>query len=179
MEFLKSTGVIRRIDDLGRIVIPKEIRRNLLIRDGENIEIFVDIDSIILKKYSKLDDVVTNIEKLCMIINSVTNYNVIVTDRDHIISVCGQLFEDLKQHDISGELIEILDNRETIDNNSYEELLVTKKERRSGFFYITSIISSADSIGLIILNSDKPFETDVKVLGKIISKIICEQVDIN
>ena len=53
MNTLKSTGVVRRIDDLGRIVIPKEIRRNLKIRDGELMEIFVDMDSIILKKYSK------------------------------------------------------------------------------------------------------------------------------
>ena len=49
---LKSTGVIRRIDELGRIVIPKEIRRNLGIRDGENVEIFTESDSIILKKYN-------------------------------------------------------------------------------------------------------------------------------
>ena len=58
---MKSTGVVRRIDDLGRIVIPKEIRRNLKIRDGENMEIFIDLDSIILKKYSKLEDAL-NIE---------------------------------------------------------------------------------------------------------------------
>ena len=54
---MKATGIVRRIDDLGRVVIPKEIRKNLRIKDGENIEIFIDGENIILKKYSVLDKI--------------------------------------------------------------------------------------------------------------------------
>ena len=176
---LKSTGVIRRIDDLGRIVIPKEIRRNLKIRDGENMEIFVDIDSIILKKYSKLDDVLTTTEKLSKIINDVTNYDVIITDRDHVISSYGEVFKNLKNENLSQELIDLIDNRNSINAEEKKELQITNKEKIEGYFYITPIISTADSIGLIILYSIQPLKDEVKIISKLVSNLICEQVDIN
>ena len=54
---MKATGVVRRIDDLGRIVIPKELRRNLRIKNGDTLEVFVDADSVILKKYSPMESI--------------------------------------------------------------------------------------------------------------------------
>ena len=68
--FMKSTGVVRRVDDLGRIVIPKEIRRTLRIRDGESLEIFVDREMIALKKFSKMSDMDDVSKELVEIINA-------------------------------------------------------------------------------------------------------------
>ena len=70
---MKATGVVRRIDDLGRIVIPKEIRRSLKINDGDSLEIFVDTNEVILKKYSLLDDMVDLSKKLVNTVKKVYN----------------------------------------------------------------------------------------------------------
>ena len=86
MNFLKQTGVTRKIDELGRIVIPKEIRKNLGIRDGESLEIYTSDDSIILKKYyevKKLEDVC---DKLCEIIKNIYDVNILITDREKVVS---------------------------------------------------------------------------------------------
>ena len=94
---MKSTGVVRRIDELGRIVIPKEIRRNLGIRDGENIEIFTENDSIILKKFYRMrasSDLASN---LCELVYNSFNYKMIITDREKIIAYAG-LSADIKNH---------------------------------------------------------------------------------
>lgn len=83
---MKSTGVIRRIDELGRIVIPKEIRRNLGIRDGENVEIFTESDSIILKKYNRMESINNLASILTEIIYNDFNYKIIITDHEQVIS---------------------------------------------------------------------------------------------
>ena len=82
---MKSTGVIRRIDELGRIVIPKEIRRNLGIRDGENIEIFTDNDSIILKKYYRMSTNSELAQLLCTLVYDTFNYKIFITDREKAV----------------------------------------------------------------------------------------------
>ena len=86
---MKSTGVVRRIDELGRIVIPKEIRRNLGIRDGENVEIFTEYDSIILKKYNRMEKTSYLANMLCEIVYNEFNYKIIITDREKIIASSG------------------------------------------------------------------------------------------
>jgi AbrB family transcriptional regulator (stage V sporulation protein T) len=88
---VKSTGVLRRIDELGRIVIPKEIRKNLKIRDGESLEIFVENESIILKKFSMISDM-SDIAQFCSdAIQEVIKKDIIITDRDKVIAASGSL----------------------------------------------------------------------------------------
>ena len=88
---MKTTGVVRKIDDLGRIVIPKEIRRTLKIRDGESLEIFVDKEMIALKKYSTMEDLQEVTRKLLDAISNTTSKNIFVTDRDKVIAGSGEL----------------------------------------------------------------------------------------
>ena len=105
MNRLKSTGVIRRIDELGRIVIPKEIRRHLGIRDGESLEIFTEENQIILKKYSKVLEYADLSNKLCEIISSVMNFSMIITDRDKIVSHSDNIKMELKNISLSSKLL--------------------------------------------------------------------------
>ena len=84
---MKTTGVVRRIDGLGRIVVPKEIRRTLRIRDGEPLEIFVDKDFIALKKYSPMTDFRTLAQILVDSVYDSISLNIFITDRDQC--VCG------------------------------------------------------------------------------------------
>ena len=86
---MKTTGVVRRIDDLGRIVIPKEIRKSMRIKDGESLEIFLDSDNIILKKYSDLGDLVDFYKNYADSINLYVNENIIIVDRNNIVAIAG------------------------------------------------------------------------------------------
>ena len=176
---LKSTGVIRRIDELGRIVIPKEIRRNLKIRDGENMEIFIDLDSIILKKYSKLEDVLTISDRLGKVINEVTNLDLIITDRDHIVTSYGETVQSLKNESLSFELIDLIDSRTTIANKEKQIIQITTNNKLEGYFYVLPIISEADSIGLIMFYSIEQLTDSISIIAKIMNNLICEQVDIS
>ena len=176
---MKSTGVVRRIDDLGRIVIPKEIRRNLKIRDGENMEIFIDLDSIILKKYSKLEDALTLSDKFAKIVYEVTGYNILITDREKIITSYGIEFENLKNQVLSEELINVIDTRTNIKKDEKAIISITNEIKKEGYFYGLPIISTADSIGLILFLAEEPLSESVKVIGQLLSLLICEQVDIS
>ena len=88
---MKMTGIIRRIDDLGRIVIPKELRKSLRIKNGDSLEIFVDQEDIILKKYSPIESIEEAAIKYVEGFNQVIKHNVIVTDKDKVIAVSGEL----------------------------------------------------------------------------------------
>ena len=108
---MKSTGVVRRIDELGRIVIPKEIRRNLGIREGENLEIFTESDSIILKKYCRMTSNSDLASNLCEIIYNTFNYKIIITDREKVIASSG-LNINIIGNLISNEYLEMIEERE-------------------------------------------------------------------
>ena len=87
---MKATGVVRRIDELGRIVIPKELRKNLRIREGENIEIYMDENSnIILKKFSSLKNINEVADYVTNSINKVTKLNTMIIDSDSVVSYSG------------------------------------------------------------------------------------------
>ena len=86
---MKTTGIIRRIDELGRIVIPKEIRKNLRIKNGESLEIYLENDSIILKKYSQIESLKNVSIDYVEAFNQIIKHNIIVTDRDKVVAVSG------------------------------------------------------------------------------------------
>ena len=86
---MKTTGVIRRIDELGRIVIPKEIRKSLRIKNGESLEVYLDGDSIILKKFSQIESLESISVDYVEAFNQIIKHNIIVTDRDKVVAVSG------------------------------------------------------------------------------------------
>lgn len=93
---MKATGVVRRIDDLGRIVIPKELRRNLRIREGDSIEIYIDgTNSIILKKYSPIENISSFIHQLSEAIYQTTKKSIIITDCERILASNGNFKKDI------------------------------------------------------------------------------------
>ncbi len=173
---MKSTGVVRRIDELGRIVIPKEIRRNLKIRDGENMEIFVDKDLIILKKYSKMDNAIAYSNKIIDVVNRITDFNLLITDRNHVIA--SSLNKDINGKTIANELIEILDARKTVKSEDKETIKITKEYNHEGHFIVLPIISSADSIGLVIGLSEKKLDASMMLLIQFITSFISDELEV-
>lgn len=176
---MKSTGVVRRIDDLGRIVIPKEIRRTLKIRDGENMEIFIDAESIILKKYSRLEDMNSFAYKITEKIHFLSGYEIMITDREKIIVSCGETVNKFLNKNISPVLIKLIDDRESYKEESISIIEITPNNVLEGHYYILPIISQADSLGLVIFYSKTKYNESIDLIAQMLSYLICEKVDIS
>ncbi len=169
---MKQTGVTRKIDELGRIVIPKEIRKNLGIRDGETLEIFTSEDSIILKKYFEVRKYEDLSSKLCELIKNIYNVDLVITDREKVITASNKdIVENTK---LNNKFLELIDNREMFI--SKELLTINLGIDISGYFTIIPIIASSDSLGLVIIISDN--DNDYSSLGKLLAKIIADKIDI-
>ncbi len=164
---MKSTGVIRRIDELGRIVIPKEIRKTLRIHDGDSLEIFTDNnENIILSKFSslgKISDYAINFSKT---IHKFLKKDIIITDTDKIIAVDGNLKKKYSGKQISSDLSLYLKNRELTILDETANLKIIPNESLAGYFIISPIIVESDPIGLLIIYSEeeKLTEIDTKIV---------------
>jgi len=150
---MKSTGVVRRIDDLGRIVIPKEIRKNLKIRDGESLEIFVDQEEILLKKFSSSADLGTISQALLDTVYTAIRKNVFVTDRDVFIAGSGELKKEFLKKELAPQIEELLLNHEkVIKNNVSLDNIVLKADSDEKYNYILQpILVDGETIGLVLM----------------------------
>ena len=109
---MKATGIVRRIDDLGRVVIPKEIRRTMRIREGDPLEIYTDIDGeVIFKKYSPMGELQEFTNQYCEVLYKAIGMPVIITDRDHAVCCMGMPKKDVVDKRISSALEKIMENR--------------------------------------------------------------------
>lgn len=171
---MKSTGVVRRIDELGRIVIPKEIRRNLNLRDGENVEIFTENDAIILKKYNRMSSNSELANSLCELINNLFNYKIIITDREKVLASSG-FNDNINNKKLSKEQLEMIEAREIIIKE--ESKINLEQEEIVGNFVFVPIISLNDSLGLVVLYSDEPIN-EAPSIGKLIASIFARKLDI-
>ena len=120
---MKATGIVRRIDDLGRVVVPKEIRRTLRIREGDPLEIYTDREGgIILRKYSPIGELSQFSKQYAEALAQNTGYIVSITDRDRHIATAGSGKKELMQKEISRQLDNLMNQR--------ENLLAVKGERK-------------------------------------------------
>lgn len=157
---MKATGIVRRIDDLGRVVVPKEIRRTLRIREGDPLEIFTDREGeIILKKYSPIGELGQFAKQYADSLTQTTGYIVAITDKDQFIAVAGSIKKDLISKTISRELEDTINERESIvaSNNDKKYIRITNEDD-SEFEYqvISPIISEGDAIGSVIILTKDP-----------------------
>lgn len=151
---MKATGIVRRIDDLGRVVIPKEIRRTLRIREGDPLEIFTDREGeIILKKYSPIGELGQFAKQYADSLAQTTGHLICISDRDCLVAVSGTGKKDLLSQPISKELERCINDRESIlaKKSSREFLKITNQEENYGYEAISPIISAGDAIGAVIL----------------------------
>jgi AbrB family transcriptional regulator, stage V sporulation protein T len=152
---MKATGIVRRIDDLGRVVVPKEIRRTLRIREGDPLEIFTDREGeIILKKYSPIGELGLFAKQYADSLTQTTGHIVAITDKDQFIAVSGPTKKDLITKGISHELEEAINEREVIIAGKEDKNFIRIiNEDDAEFIYqvITPIISEGDAIGSVII----------------------------
>ena len=111
---MKATGIVRRIDDLGRVVIPKEIRRTMRIREGDPLEIFTEKDGeVVFKKYSPVGELSPFAVQYADVLSRACNMTVLVCDRDHVIAAAGQNRKDFYERRVSTGLDEVMEARQT------------------------------------------------------------------
>ena len=154
---MKATGIVRRIDDLGRIVVPKEIRRTLRIREGDPLEIFTDREGeIILKKYSPIGELSQFAGEYAESLAHTTGYLVLITDGDHVVAASGSGKRDFEGKPISGQLEEIIGERKSLVASDDEKTFVKLTADDAGEYRqqaISAIICEGDAIGAVILCS--------------------------
>ena len=168
---MKTTGIIRRIDELGRIVIPKEIRKNLRIKNGESLEIYLENDSIILKKYSQIESL-KNVS-----IDYVEAFNQIIkhTDRDKVIAATGPLKKKYLDKEINEFTERSIERRDNFFEKQKKSFQIINDEEEVGYYTFSSIVDIGDAIGSVILISTDVPISDVEdkmciVLSKLLSK---------
>lgn len=175
---MKPTGVVRRIDDLGRIVVPKEIRRNLRIRDGESLEIFVDRDVVALKKYSPMGDLEEFSKVLVDAVYQSLKSNIFITDRDDIIAVAGSLKKKYFGKQISEELERLLKERKEIIDEEKRLISITKDLSEDGYLALNTITVNGDPIGLVfILSTDHRVTDTEKQIIRIIAQFLGKHIE--
>jgi len=159
---LKSTGIVRKIDELGRIVIPKEIRNVLSIHSNDDLEIFIDNMKIVLKKYEKSDNILNYSNNIVNIIDEKLNIKVFVTNKKRFITE-----GDLKNKELDSKLLELIEERKRYESINKETI-----NKISGYFVIYPIIVESDILGLLMFAKETVFTNEEKILTNIILKLI-------
>ena len=159
---MKATGVVRRIDELGRIVIPKEIRKTLRIKEGENLEIFIDDkQNIVLKKYSLMNKIEDFAQLLSDSVNSLLKHNIIITDNDSIIAASGKYKKKYLNKSISSNLENMLHKREKSLEKYNKKMKIINDEEIECTYTLSTIISNGDVSGLVMIFDDEALIDEV------------------
>ena len=155
MRALKATGIVRRIDDLGRVVIPKEIRRTLRIREGDPLEIFVDRDGeVILKKYSPIGELGDFAQEYADSLYETTGHVAIITDRDAVVAVAGAPKKQWVDRPVVPVLEKSMESRKSMVLKN--EPGTEEEQWDFAVHVIAPIIAEGDPIGTVILGTTDP-----------------------
>ncbi len=166
---MKATGIVRRIDDLGRVVIPKEIRRTLRIREGDPLEIFVDREGeVILKKYSPISELGDFAKEYAEALFDSLGFPVLISDRDEFIAVAGTSKKDYLNKNIGPKIEKAMENRMiSVDSDESNIELVDGNEETISSIIVGPIIANGDPIGCVTLISKEG-----KPLGNVEEKAV-------
>ncbi len=149
---LKATGVVRRIDDLGRVVIPKEIRRNLRIREGDSLEIYVDnAGDVILKKYSPVEDLSEFSQQYADALYMAIQKDIIICDRDTIVAATANLKKKYVQKKVGEQLEKFMNNRTAKIERENVEIEVSEDKKEHHDYVVQPILSNGDCVGAVLV----------------------------
>ncbi len=168
---MKATGIVRRIDDLGRVVIPKEIRRTMRIREGDPLEIYTDNDGeVIFKKYSPIGELANFSTQYADVLYKTSGFPVVVCDRDHVISVSGVPKKELLERRVSPSLEELMESRRNYAMTTAEARRLQPVEGVDRHALVAApIVAAGDVCGSIMFLAGEgaamASDTEVKLIG--------------
>ncbi|WP_458415251.1 stage V sporulation protein T [Schinkia sp. CFF1] len=150
---MKATGIVRRIDDLGRVVIPKEIRRTLRIREGDPLEIFVDRDGeVILKKYSPISELSDFAKEYAEALYDSLGHTILITDRDSFIAVAGGSKKEYLNRNIGQVIEKAMEDRQVVVETTEKDIeIIDGVEEKVSSYCIGPIIANGDPIGSVFI----------------------------
>ena len=158
---MKATGIVRRIDDLGRVVIPKEIRRTMRIREGDPLEIFTDLEiytnsdgEVIFKKYSPIGEIGESAAQVADIMHRLAGCPVAVFDRDHVISVSGAAKKEWNARRVSPELEDLMEQRRQYFSDTGEPDFLPAEGVEKAAVACMPILSAGDVTGAVAFLED-------------------------
>ncbi len=172
-----TSGLVRKIDDLGRIVIPKELRKTLNIKSDDDIEISAEEDKIILKKYYRLQSLSNIMNEYIPILEKNLECSFLITDTEKILTLSKKLQRKVDNLSIGVYLQELLKNRKSVLENKNKELKINNSLTFNKYYYFSPIIANTDFLGSIILLSDIVInEKEILVLD-IVMQIIKKKIE--
>ncbi len=166
---MKATGIVRRIDDLGRVVIPKEIRRTMRIREGDPLEIYTDNDGeVIFKKYSPIGELSPFAGQYADVLFKSVGQPVLICDRDHVIAAAGVSRREVLERRISGALEEVMEQRTPFVAKSATQRFVPIEGVDKPASVIYPVIAAGDVSGAVVLmmadNGNLPSDSEIKLV---------------
>lgn len=168
---MKATGIVRRIDDLGRVVIPKEIRRTMRIREGDPLEIFTDREGeVILKKYSPIGELNEFAEQYADTLAKTSGHVICITDKDSVIAVSGAPKKEFLEKRVSEDIEKIMEEKTSLvisknDRNNFSVVDGGDKNYSPGV--VAPIMSQGDVIGSVVFLSKEANQD----MGEVESKL--------
>lgn len=167
---MKATGIVRRIDDLGRVVIPKEIRRTMRIREGDPLEIYTNSEGeVIFKKYSPVGEMALFASQYAEVLNKSGGLPAVVCDRDHVVAAYGVPKKEFLERRISSTLEQAMEKRKTIAVQENTEDRIRPVEGVEKYALVCSpIIASGDVCGSVMYisgdGSSTASDTQIKLI---------------
>ena len=175
---MKATGIIRRIDDLGRVVIPKEIRKNLRIKEGDNLEIFVVNEDIILKKYSMMNKINDLAQELTDAIYTFMKHSIFITDTDSVVAGSGPLKKKYLNENISNFVVESIKRRDKMLENHFKEIEFIKDEIITCSYVMSTILVNGEATGMIlIISEDEKLGESEMQMASIVSSFMTKYLE--
>lgn len=181
---MKATGIVRRIDELGRVVIPKEIRRTLRIKEGDPLEIFTDRDELMLKKYSPIATIERFSEATAKSLNDLSGKLAVICDTDGVLHAFGEGKKELDGKNLSAEMDRILKDRKSYIACSAEGgdilPLTSAKEEGVTAQVIVPIVSGGDCLGAVaLLTKEEGAKLDQSIinLARLTADILANQFE--
>jgi AbrB family transcriptional regulator (stage V sporulation protein T) len=164
---MKATGIVRRIDDLGRVVIPKEIRRTMRIREGDPLEIYTEKDGeVIFKKYSPIGELGDFAVQYAETLAKTSGHAACITDRDTVIAVSGAPKRELIEKRISQEVEDVMEKKTNFISDDGKKITIADGVEKYNAGVVVPIISEGDTIGSVIF-----FSQDGKKMGEVEDKL--------
>ncbi len=166
---MKATGIVRRIDDLGRVVIPKEIRRTMRIREGDPLEIYTSTDGeVIFKKYSAIGELSENASQVADIMRQLAGCPVVVCDRDHVVATSGVTKREFQERRVSPELEELMQSRRQYYADGGRELHPIEGVNASTLAAMP-ILSAGDVTGAVAFLANGKSQTATELQKSLVS----------
>ena len=180
--YMKATGIVRRVDDLGRIVIPKEIRRTLRIREGDPLEIYTEKDGgVIFRKYSPMGDLQEFAAQMCESIGSATGHIAAIADRDSIIALHGAPKRELMDKPNSMGLEKLMEQRKNyLFQSGDSPIPAADGTDKYHLGAAAPILSQGDLMGCVMLlldEGDSPLQEADQCLAKTAAGFLGKQME--